>query len=181
MTAGAMVADREKCFAAGMDDYLSKPVKAPELEAVLHRWITGTGAQPPDAGAEAAEPDPGAGPDGEGMLDAVQFDGLRQLAAASGDPGFLRGFVDRYVDQAESQVAELRRAAARGDATVVGELAHGLKGTSATMGASRVASACATLERSAARGEVTGPDGLDRVAIELDRATAVLRARAAGS
>jgi len=174
MTAGAMVADREKCLAAGMDAYLSKPVNAAELEAMLNRWVPS--ARPPDP-VDAV----GSSPGFDDVLDAAQVDGLRQLAAASGDPSFLQSFVERYAHQAESQVAELRQAAARGDATLVKELAHGLKGTSATMGARGVASACEAVESAAARGEVTAPEGLDRVARELGRAESALRAHVPAS
>jgi len=171
MTAGAMVADREKCFAAGMDDYLSKPVKAPELKAMLHRWVRGVATV-----ETAAEPAVVPSGDVDDGLDAGQMDGLRQLAAASGDPSFLRSFVEGYAEQAGTQLAEMRKAAARADAGAVRLVAHGLKGTSATMGATGVASACAAVESAAARGEVTGPLELDRIADELDRAAAGLRA-----
>ncbi len=114
------------------------------------------------------------------MLDAAQFDGLRQLAAASGDPGFLRSIVDQFLDQAALQLAALRDAAGRGDATVLKEVAHDLKGSSATMSASPVASACAALEEAAARGEVAGPEALDNLGVEVQRAMAALLAQAGG-
>ena len=84
---------------------------------------------------EQAEPEPA--PDGDGVLDGAQFEGLRELAAACDDPGFLGGLVDRYLEQSGSQLGELREAAARADAPAVRELAHSLRGTSATMGARR--------------------------------------------
>ncbi len=110
------------------------------------------------------------------MLDAAQLDDLRELAAASGDAGVLAGLVERYLDDAASQVAELNEAAGRGDAPAVENLAHGLKGSSATMGASGMASACWALEQAAARGDVTGAEDLRRVDLELVLATAALRA-----
>ena len=173
MTAMAMVDDREKCIAAGMDDYLSKPVNVHALGAVLHRWIIEV--QP---NTEHEDIGGGNGPgDGEGVIDGRQFDVLVQLAATSDDPDLLESLVDRYLEQAASQLEQLRSATARGDATALMETAHSLKGASATMGASGVASATQSLEEAAARGETADSAGLERVALELSRATHALRAR----
>ena len=155
-----------------MDDYLSKPVKDHELEAVLDRWLGGDQPAPDHDNVN------GAGDDGDGVLDVAQFDGLRRLGAASGDPGFLRSIVDQYLDQAALQLGALRDAAGGGDTAAIKDVAHGLKGSSATMSATRVASACAALEEAAARGEVAGPDELDNLAVEVQRATAALLAQA---
>lgn len=145
---------------------MSKPVSERELEAVLGRWVTTDGG----GVLEQAEPEPA--PYGDGVLDGAQFEGLRELAAVCGDPGFLGGLVDRYLEQSGSQLGELREAAAREDAPALRELAHGLRGASATMGARGVASACAGLEKAAAQGRVAGAQDLARVAAELERATA---------
>ena len=177
MTAGAMVADRERCLGAGMDDYLSKPVKTSELEAMLNRWVPSTRAPDPVDPVDPVDPfaTVGSAPGADDALDAAQVDRLRYLAAASGDPLFLQSLVERYVEKAVCQVAALRQAAARGDVTLVADLVHSLKGASATMGASDVASACEAVESAAAHGEPIKPEGLDRVERELERAERALR------
>ncbi len=111
------------------------------------------------------------------MLDMGQLDGLRELAEDSGDPDFLARFVDRYLEDAEAQLIQLQQAAARGDAPAVVEVAHALKGSSATMGAVAMASACAHVESTARLGELAGPESMDRVSVELDRAGVALRAQ----
>jgi len=174
MTAAAMAEDREKCIAAGMDDYLSKPVKPTDLEAKLTRWVGGGTADP---GRQLVNGERSTA-EGDAVIDAAQFDGLSRLAAASGEPGFLSGLVDEFLDQATAQLADLRTAAGRGDIAMLQEVAHCLKGTSATMSASGVAVASAAVEGAAARGEVAGAEELDRIAGELVRATEALRALA---
>ncbi|MFN2506596.1 MAG: response regulator [Acidimicrobiales bacterium] len=170
MTAGAPAEGREKCIAAGMDDYLSKPLKAHLLEAMLDRLVGG--APVTVAAAQAGD---GAGPvEGDGVLDAGQLETLRGLADSTGDPAFLRDLIDDYLETAASQLAELR--AALGDPTTMRRVAHSLKGASATLGAIEVASACAALEVSAAAGRFTGPDELQRIAVAVDRAAEALHA-----
>jgi CheY-like chemotaxis protein len=121
MTANAMEGDRETCFAAGMDDYLSKPIRPNELAAALARCTPR---------AEA---------------DAVDAAALEQLEAATGDPAFVAELVDTFLREAPSLVGTIRRS----DVDGVQRAAHTLKSNARTFGATALAELCQSLENAA--------------------------------
>ena len=171
MTANALVGDREKCIAAGMDDYLSKPVKDQELEEILNRLVFGIDGGAPQPVPRTALPLTHA----NGVLDLEQFHQLRDLAGDGDNSDFLRNLVEQYLQEAACQLAELRRVTQGGEPKAVRTAAHGLKGSSATMGAKSVADACQALELLAGEGEMPAPEALERISAELERAAAALR------
>lgn len=120
MTAHALDGDREKCIAAGMDDYLSKPVKVEELAALLQRhFAVDENESGSDINAEVGVP----------PVD------LQQLHEALGDePGELHEILDLYLGQIPESLDQLRDAITRGDNREVDLIAHNCAGTSANCG-----------------------------------------------
>ncbi len=149
MTANAMQGDRENALDAGMDDYVSKPVKPEDLDAVLKRWIPQTGEGTP--GAEGAF-DTGAGVGGDTIdtLDQSVLAGLREL----GDQGLIAELAELFLEDASSYIEALQEATEEGDAPSVERLAHTLKGSCANMGATRMVAICAELEEAGRSGDL---------------------------
>jgi HPt (histidine-containing phosphotransfer) domain-containing protein len=134
MTANALQGDREKCLAAGMDDYVSKPVRPEELQAVLERLLEqpATDHQPNSTIT---------------LEDSPPVD-LKQLHQAMGyEPEELREILDIYLDQMPLNLENLGIAIESGNAEEVNLIAHNCAGTSANCGMSAVVSPFRELER----------------------------------
>jgi PAS domain S-box-containing protein len=162
MTAHVMKGDRELCLAAGMDDYIGKPVNPDELFDVLARWT----GRAPEAGAT---------PPAAGAAGIAVFRGERLQEYCDGDRRFERELLTEFSAALPQMVAELGSAIESGDAKRVEFSAHSLKGSCRTMGADALAAAVEELEWAAERGELAGaPRALELAAQELERLQAVL-------
>jgi PAS domain S-box-containing protein len=127
MTASAMAGDRQRCLAAGMDDYISKPVSADVLAETLARWV---GARAPAAGAGDA-----AGDDHAAQAPVLDWQVLDQLSAV---PGLLEQSRTRFLESAHDEISAMRQLIEAGDLTGLRAAAHTLRGASLTLGALRL-------------------------------------------
>jgi CheY-like chemotaxis protein len=136
MTAHAMEGDRERCLAAGMDDYVTKPVNPAVIEAVIRRWIRTSrdrNGTPPAVEAAAA-------------LDPQRLTQLRSTLG-SGDGSLFRRVVEAFLADTRARLAALRQALDRDDREAVRQLAHTLRGSCLNLGAQRMTEVATALER----------------------------------
>ncbi len=140
MTANAMSGDRDRCLAAGMDDYLSKPVKPADMSALLERWIKGSHPQ----AAEDREAEPGQRdvPPSSPLLDLNHF-----YETCGSDPDFLAEVIREYLRVAPKTLARIREAVQEENWEEAVRAAHSLKGASRSIGALQVADACLEMEK----------------------------------
>jgi signal transduction histidine kinase/HPt (histidine-containing phosphotransfer) domain-containing protein len=138
MTAQAMQGDREKCLAAGMDDYLAKPIRPGDVSSMLTKWSVPKTAPETTATAAAAAAPANADP-------AVDMDRLTELAG--GDKEMLRELIELFNKQTSNQISQLEAAVQAGKTEDVRHLAHSCKGASATMGMAPLAAVFFELEK----------------------------------
>jgi HPt (histidine-containing phosphotransfer) domain-containing protein len=134
-----MQGDRDKCMAAGMDDYLSKPFKVAHLKAVLDQWFP---RSPSGLAARGVPP-----AHDESAIDASIFDELRAGEVAGAANDFVTTIIDQYLTDSSSLIARLNEAVVRRDAPALRLATHSLRGSSGTVGATRMAGICEELER----------------------------------
>jgi signal transduction histidine kinase/DNA-binding response OmpR family regulator/HPt (histidine-containing phosphotransfer) domain-containing protein len=167
LTANAMSSDREMCIAAGMDHYLSKPIRRAELTAVLDSIAARGGAEPavtdaPASGPTTDAPVPGAA--GVGITRAALHLRVIELVGEE-DPEFEQELIDTFLADLPGLVGALEEGRAGGDG--LRRAAHTLKSQVAVFGADNVVEACRALEHAAAGGSATD-DQIDVVLQGLD-------------
>jgi signal transduction histidine kinase/DNA-binding response OmpR family regulator/HPt (histidine-containing phosphotransfer) domain-containing protein len=182
MTANALQGDRELCLAAGMDDYVSKPIRVDELVAALERTAMREPDVVPPGGRDGHGVTTGLGPDPAStpVLDLAVVERLRRTVGA----GFLDELVSTFLEDSQDLVGTMRRALEGIDATSLRRAAHSLKSNAAGFGAmtlSALARDVETLAKSESLEEAA--PWVERLAGECERVARALREveREAGS
>jgi PAS domain S-box-containing protein len=162
MTAQAAESDRLRCLESGMDAYITKPVRVPELMKMIESVVLGGNSMNTDLTSEGSSV----------QAQLQQLDESLALSRVGGDVDLLKEVVELFLDDYPSTFEKIKGAVDSRDATALEHHAHSLKGSVSTFGANRAFEAAFELEKQGRSGDLTGaPEGL----LQLEQALEALR------
>ncbi len=159
VTASAVSGDRERCLAAGMDDYLAKPVSLGDLATMLNRWLE----TPDETGAKNEST--------ESLVDLSRID---QLVEDLGDRSVVASVVATFLAELPTWRGALVDAVEKNDLVTAKRSAHTLKSTAALLGARALSTTCADFETAADDDPDAARSMVDRFVQQADRAATEL-------
>jgi CheY-like chemotaxis protein len=166
VTAHVMEEDRKRCLAAGMDEFLAKPVKLADLARSIGRIPPAHRPTGPSSDAPA---------DGRSGEETPPLDATRLEASTGGDPGFTRDIVSLFLRDGAEALGALESSIAAGAALQVERGAHSLKGSCESVGAGPLAAVCRQLEQIGREGHLDAArDLLAEARREFERVRRVL-------
>jgi PAS domain S-box-containing protein len=149
MTAHAMAGDREKCLDAGMDDYVSKPVRPEEMFAAIERGVRRSdNFHLSPAASRTKEKAEG------GQLDLDIFNPEPLRERLDGDEEMIGMVLDMFQEESSRIVEDIEKAVMSGNAEEVAKNGHSLKGSSGNVGAAAMQRMSAAMEKSGKEGEI---------------------------
>jgi len=165
MTAAALKEDRDRCLAAGMDDYLTKPIQPDELAATMTRWTNAATTPAPQATTTAAT-----------STEQAITNRLQVLRDTVPEP-MVQKLVTSFLKRAPAYLTDLANALDRRDANALANTAHSFNGAASNLGASAVATLCDELETLGRNGGLQlAPDLLNRLRTEYEAARRTFQA-----
>ncbi|MEO8257565.1 MAG: response regulator [Acidobacteriota bacterium] len=165
VTANVLAGERARCLASGMDDYLAKPFRAPQLYAMVEGWVPG----------------PAALPDQTAVLVPVDLEEFLTVLREGGIEEAMDDIISEFIKDAPLRLAAIEEAAAKKDCKAIERAAHAFKSAAGTIRATGLAAVLRETEAAGKSGDLTGAIALlQQVRFEYAAAMAYLDARIVG-